>query len=72
MAKVVAEYVPLIIVACEKRQKRGRPIERVTAALKESLLLTQKAEISMEKVVIDPGIGFFRHSEWPWYGGTVM
>lgn len=68
MAKMVAEYdVPLIMVAHEKQQGKGTPIERVTAALRESLLLAQKAGISLEKVVIDPGIGFFRRMELPWY-----
>lgn len=68
MAKVAAEYdVPLIIVANEKRKGKGTPVERVIIALKQSLNLAQKAGISLEKVVIDPGIGFFRHTELPWY-----
>lgn len=68
MAKVAAEYdVPLIIVANEKRKGKGAPVERVIIALKQSLNLAQKAGISLEKVVIDPGIGFFRHTELPWY-----
>jgi dihydropteroate synthase len=68
MAKSVADYdIPLIMVAHEKQQGKGSPIERVIVALKESLNLAQKAEISLEKVVIDPGIGFFRRTEWPWY-----
>lgn len=67
MAKLIAEYdVPLIMVAHEKQRGKGTPIERVTAALKESLL-AQEAGSSLEKVVVDPGIGFFRHTEWPWY-----
>jgi dihydropteroate synthase len=68
MAKIAAEYdVPLILVAREKREGKGTPIERVISALKQSLNLAQKAGISPEKVVIDPGIGFFRHTEVPWY-----
>ncbi len=68
MAKVAAEYdVPLIIVANEKRKGKGAPVERVIIALKQSLNLAQKAGISLEKVVIDPGIGFLRHTELPWY-----
>ena len=68
MAKVAAEYdVPLIIVANEKRKGKGAPIERVTTVLKQSLNLAQKTGISLKKVVIDPGIGFFRHTELPWY-----
>lgn len=68
MAKIAAEYdVPLILVAREKREGKGTPIEQVISALKQSLNLAQKAGISPEKVVIDPGIGFFRHTEVPWY-----
>jgi len=68
MAKIVAEYdVPLIIVAKEKQKGKGFPIDRVIGALKQSLNLAQKAGISLEKVVIVPGIGFFRHMELLWY-----
>jgi dihydropteroate synthase len=68
MAKIAAEYdVPLILVANEQRKGKGAPIERVITALKQSLNLAKKAGISLEKVVIDPGIGFFRHTELPWY-----
>ncbi len=68
MAKVATEYdIPLVIVANEKRKGRGPPIERVITALKQSLNLAQKTGISLEKVVVDPGIGFFRHTELPWY-----
>jgi len=68
MVKVVAEYdVPLILVAREKHKGEGTPIERVISALKQSLNLAQKAEIPPEKLVVDPGIGFFRHTEVPWY-----
>jgi len=68
MAKVAAEYgVPLIIVAHEGRPGDGTPIERVTTALKQSLHLAERAGISLEKVVIDPGMGFFRQAKYPWY-----
>jgi len=68
MARIAAEYdVPLILVANEKRKDKGAPIERVTTALKQSLNIAQKAGISPEKIVVDPGIGFFRHTELPWY-----
>jgi len=68
MAGVAAEYnVPLIIVANEKRKSKGTPTERVIIAFNQSLNLAQEAGISLEKVVIDPGIGFFRRTELPWY-----
>jgi dihydropteroate synthase len=68
MAKVAAEYnVPLILVASEAQKGKGAPMERVIIALRQSLNLAQKAGISLEKVVVDPGIGFFRYTELPWY-----
>jgi dihydropteroate synthase len=68
MVKVAAEYdVPLILVARERHEGDGTPIERVTAALRQSLSLAQKAGVPLEKVVIDPGIGFFRHTKLPWF-----
>jgi dihydropteroate synthase len=52
-------------------------MERITSALKETLDLGSKAGIPEEKIVIDPGLGFFRKdgrgfgfspsSELPWY-----
>jgi dihydropteroate synthase len=68
MAKVAVEYdVSLILVAREPHEGKGTPTERVISALKQSLNLTQKAGIPLEKVVVDPGIGFFRHTRVPWY-----
>jgi len=69
MARIASEYdVPLILAANEKRKGKGMPpIERVITALKQSLNIAQRAGISLEKIVIDPGIGFFRHEELPWY-----
>jgi dihydropteroate synthase len=45
----------------------GQPIERVISALKQSLQIAEAAGISFDKIVIDPGIGFFRRTEYPWY-----
>ena len=52
-------------------------MKRILAALKETLDLGAKAGVPEEKVVIDPGLGFFRREgrgfgfspvkEFPWY-----
>lgn len=68
MAHIAKEYdVSLILVAHEKQPKPGSPIQRVINALKESLELAKKINIDENKIVIDPGIGFFRYPEIPWY-----
>ena len=68
MAKLVAEYgVSLIIVARDGAYGRGPPIQRVITALRQSLHIAEKAGISLDKIVVDPGIGFFRQAECPWY-----
>jgi dihydropteroate synthase len=68
MAKLVADYgVSLIMVAREVTPQSGQPIERVISALKQSLQIAEAAGISFDKIVIDPGIGFFRRTEYPWY-----
>jgi dihydropteroate synthase len=68
MAKLVADYgVSLIMVAREVTPQGGQPLKRVISALKQSLQLAEAAGISFDKIVIDPGIGFFRQTEYPWH-----
>ena len=68
MARLVAEYdVPLIIVARDGTPQGRSPIQRVITALKQSLHIAEGAGISLDKIVVDPGIGFFRQTEYPWY-----
>ena len=68
MARVVAEYgASLIASAREDSPGQGEPIERVVAALRKSLEIAENAGIDLNRVVVDPAIGFFRNTEWPWY-----
>ncbi|MEM3832800.1 MAG: dihydropteroate synthase [Thermoprotei archaeon] len=68
MIRIAKEYdVSLILVAHERQPRLGTPIQRVISALKESLDLTRKLNIDENKIVVDPGIGFFRYPEIPWY-----
>jgi dihydropteroate synthase len=51
----------LIVMASDRGGDRGDPpIAVVTALLAESLLVAAQAGIETERVVVDPGIGFFR------------
>ncbi|MEM1538710.1 MAG: dihydropteroate synthase [Candidatus Nezhaarchaeales archaeon] len=68
MAKTIAEHsVSAVLMAKELKPTAGTPIERVLNALKESLEIARKAGIPENGVVVDPGIGFFRYPEKPWY-----
>jgi dihydropteroate synthase len=43
------------------------PVSVVTGLLAESLDLARSAGIAEEKIIVDPGIGFFRQSGRPWF-----
>jgi len=68
MVRVVADHgASLIISAREATPTRGMPVSRVVAALKESLRMAEMAGINEALIVVDPAIGFFRHTGHPWY-----
>ncbi len=78
MCKVVASSgAPVIIMAFESSAVQGEPIDRVARALQKSARLARESGISEERIVIDPGIGFFRREgrgfgfspvkDYPWY-----
>jgi dihydropteroate synthase len=43
------------------------PVTLVGRALAQSLAVAGAAGIPDERIVLDPGIGFFRDEAWPWY-----
>jgi dihydropteroate synthase len=43
------------------------PIGGVSAALRSSLKLAKKHRVPRSKIILDPGIGFFRDSGWRWW-----
>ncbi|MEK6530646.1 MAG: dihydropteroate synthase [candidate division NC10 bacterium] len=70
MAPLVARRgAGLIVMASDRGSSPdgGRPGERVLALLGESLALARAAGIEEERIVVDPGIGFFRSASMPWY-----
>ncbi len=68
MPLVAREYgVGVVLMAHESRPAEGMPIERVRAYISESLEVASKHGIEPVHIVVDPGIGFFRNSPWPWY-----
>ncbi|MEM4692295.1 MAG: dihydropteroate synthase [Sulfolobales archaeon] len=68
MVRVLKEYEPsLIVCAKEVKPGTGRPIDRIINALTETLELLRRIDYDMEKVIVDPCIGFFRYPDIPWY-----
>ena len=68
MAACVAKAgVDLILMASEPSPGRGSPLGRIRTALNHSLDLARQAGIPTSRIVLDPGIGFFRQPEIAWH-----
>jgi dihydropteroate synthase len=69
LARAVAESgAGLIVMASERGgHEESGPIATVLELLAESLTLAAQAGIGAERIVVDPGIGFFRRRGLPWY-----
>lgn len=78
MATVLRDYgVSLVAMARSYGRQGGGPIIRVRHALRDTLRIAEDAGIDRNRVVLDPGIGFFRRegggrayspqSLMPWY-----
>jgi dihydropteroate synthase len=67
MAAVAAQRaVGAILMASETGPGAQEPINRVRCLLRESLTLAHDAGLSANRIVLDPGIGFFRKAALPW------
>jgi dihydropteroate synthase len=53
-------------MASETGPGAQEPINRVRGLLQQSLALAHDAGLSANRVVLDPGIGFFRKAALPW------
>ena len=69
LARVVAESgAGLIAMASERGgEDGGSPVEVVLGLLEESLSLAAQARIPVDRIAVDPGIGFFRRRGLPWH-----
>ncbi|MFB3816938.1 MAG: dihydropteroate synthase [Candidatus Methylomirabilales bacterium] len=56
----------LIVMASPRGHETPEPVETVRRLLSDSLRMTWKAGIPAHRIVIDPGIGFFRNTGLPW------
>jgi dihydropteroate synthase len=65
---VAAADAGLIVMASERGgHEEATPIATVLELLAESLTLARQAGIAAERIVVDPGIGFFRRRGMPWH-----
>jgi dihydropteroate synthase len=61
MARVVSEYeASLLAMAHATATSNRKPIMQVREALRETLRIAERAGVSERRIVLDPGIGFFR------------
>lgn len=56
----------VVVMAHEPIPQQGDPLTRIMTALADSLRIAAQAGIARERIVLDPGIGFFRHPGIPW------
>tara|TARA_B110000196_G_scaffold51856_1_gene42609 strand:- start:25 stop:903 length:879 start_codon:yes stop_codon:yes gene_type:complete len=63
MPKTIEKYNPsLILCSYSKKIVKGDAISETKKLLNESIMIAQNSQISKEKIVVDPAIGFFRRS----------
>jgi dihydropteroate synthase len=63
MPKIIEKYTPSVILCSySKKLVKGNFILETKKFLNESIKIAQNADISKEKIVVDPAIGFFRRS----------
>ena len=55
-----------ILMASEQGPQSGPPLERIRNALRDSLTRAEQAGIPEQRIVLDPGIGFFREPGMAW------
>ena len=63
MPKIIEKYSPSVILCSySKRLVKGNLISATKKFLNESVKIAENAQISKDKIVVDPSIGFFRRS----------
>ncbi len=63
MPKIIEKYNPSVILcAYGKKPVHGNPISMTKKLLNESIKIAQKCNVSSDRIVLDPAIGFFRRS----------
>ena len=73
LAGVVADHdAGLIVMAAPGPHRRvDAPVPTVTRILRAALATARAAGVAAERLVLDPGIGFFRDADVPWHAWDV-
>ena len=74
LARLVAEHRAGVIAMASPgpEQPVGGPLETVEARLGEILDRARAAGLALDRVVLDPGIGFFREGALPWHAWDAL
>lgn len=67
MLNIISRYSPDIILCAHDNQKSTGTIQDTARILDYTIQKIQKHGADKTRMVIDPGIGFFRDSSSPWY-----
>jgi dihydropteroate synthase len=71
MAAVARHAAGLILMAAEERPGGSGRIGMVRGLLRRSLAIAGRNGIAAERIVLDPGVGFFRRCRTPWHAVDV-
>jgi dihydropteroate synthase len=67
MGAVMRRAGGVILMAREEAPATGPPIPLIVRLLRRCLQRAARARIARHRIVLDPGIGFFRQAGVPWY-----
>ncbi len=67
MAGVAARAQGAILMACEVASGAADPIRTTADLLRDSVRMGRQAGIPEDRIVVDPGLGFFRQARLPWW-----
>jgi dihydropteroate synthase len=66
MARVARDAAGVILMAREEGTSTASPMVQVASLLRRALRRAAAAGLSTERIVLDPGVGFFREGVVPW------
>jgi dihydropteroate synthase len=67
MGRVARDAGGVILMAREERPSAQSPVAQVGGLLRRALRRAAAAGIPAQRIVLDPGVGFFRRGILPWY-----
>ncbi|MFQ5666434.1 MAG: dihydropteroate synthase [Candidatus Binatia bacterium] len=67
MGTVARRSAGVILMACERGPSTAVPTRMIASLLRQCLARAGAAHIARRRIVLDPGLGFFRRGAVPWY-----